>query len=147
MKIQIIQKPFNVSLNARIVYKLIQLLLIIYFSRAKKASLSKIHLLVWVLEKKDRRDTLLRSKELDYNKSIGLWSIDSNTNKALLYMFEDELCDISKKTYSLTDKGIEFITQIIEDKEVFLDEKDFFTKIGSSLTEKNIERLENLWII
>ena len=147
MKVQITHKPFNVSSNARVLYKIIQLLLILYFSRGKKASLSKIHLLVWVLEKKDRRNTILRSKELDYNQSIGLSGIDKNTNTALLYMFEDELCGISKKTYSLTDKGNKFIEQIIKDKEVFLDEKDFFQKLGSSLTEKNVEKLEKLWIM
>ena len=52
MKIKITQKPFHVSANARVVYRIIQLLLILQFSRAKSAFLSKIHLLIWVLDKK-----------------------------------------------------------------------------------------------
>jgi len=145
MQIKITQKPFHVSANARVVYRIIQLLLILYFSRGKSAFLSKIHLLIWVLEKKERMDLLLRSKELDYNKSIGLWSISDYTNQALLYMYEDGFCKISVKTYSLTDKGKEFIKKIIDDKEVFLDEKAFFKQLGS-IREKDIEKLEKLWI-
>lgn len=145
MKIQITQKPFNISSNARVVYRIIQLLLILHFSRAKSSFLSKIHLLVWILGKKERMDLLLRSKELDFNKSIGLWSIDKYTNQALLYMYEDGFCNISNSTYSLTDKGKGFIKKIIDDKEVFLNEKDFFKKLGS-IRQKDIEKLERLWI-
>jgi len=147
MRIQITQKPFNVSSNSRVLYKIIQLLLILYFSRGKKAPLSKIHLLVWVLDSKKRIELLLSSKKLDYSKSIGLWGIDKNTNKALLYMFEDELCDISKKTYSLTDKGKEFIEEIIKNKEIFLEEKKLLKELGVSLTEANIKKLENIWVM
>ena len=147
MRIQITQKPFNVSSNSRVLYKIIQLLLILYFSRGKKAPLSKIHLLVWVLDSKNRIELLLSSKKLDYSKSIGLWGIDKNTNKALLYMFEDELCDISKKTYSLTDKGKEFIEEIIKNKEIFLEEKKLLKEVGVSLIEANIKKLENIWVM
>ena len=146
MKIQVTQKPFNISSNARVLYKIIQLLLILHFSRSKKATLSKIHLLVWVLEKKERMKSILRSKELNYNKDIGLWGINTHTNQALLYMFEDSLCDINKKTYTLTNNGKEFIEKIIKDKEVFLDEKEFFKKLGS-IREEDIRKLEKLWAI
>lgn len=145
MKIQVTHKPFHVSSNSRILYKIIQLLLILYFSRGKKASLSKIHLLIWVLERKERMDLILRSKELEYNQSIGLWGIDKHTNKALLYMFEDKLCDLNKKTYALTDNGKKFIEQIIKDKEVFTDEKNFLKKLGF-IREEDITRLERLWV-
>jgi len=145
MKIKITQKPFHISANARVVYRIIQLLLILQFSKGKSAFLSKIHLLIWVLEKKERMDLLLRSKELDYNKSIGLWSISNYTNQALLYMYEDDFCKISGRTYSLTDKGKKFIKKIIDDKEVFLDEKAFFKQLGS-IREKDIDKLEKLWI-
>jgi len=145
MQIKITQKPFNISSNARIVYRIIQLLLILHFSRGKSAFLSKIHLLVWVLGERERMDLLLRSKELNYNKSIGLWSIDKYTNQALLYMYEDGFCNINNSSYSLTDKGKEFIKKIIDDKEVFLNDKNFFKKLGS-IRKEDIEKLERLWI-
>jgi predicted transcriptional regulator len=148
MKIQITQKPFSISSNARVVYRIIQLLLILHFSRRKSAFLSKIHLLIWILEKKERMDLLLRSKKLNYNKSIGLWNISNYTNQALLYMYEDGFCEIKGRTYSLTDKGKKFIKKIIDDKEVFLDEKAFFKQLGL-IREKDIkklEKLEKLWI-
>ena len=145
MKIQITHKPFNVSSNARVVYRIIQLLLILHFSRAKSAFLSKIHLLVWVLSDKERMKLLLRSKELHYNKSIGLWNINKHTNQALLYMYEDGFCDINNSTYSLTDKGKKFIKKIIDYKEIFVNEKDFFGQLGS-IRKEDIEKLEKLWI-
>jgi len=145
MQIKITQKPFHVSANARVVYRIIQLLLILQFSRAKSAFLSKIHLLIWVLDKKERMNLLLRSKELGYNKSIGLWNISKYTNQALLYMYEDGFCEIKGRTYSLTDKGKSFIKKIVDDEEVFLDEKAFLKQLGS-ITEENIKRLEGVWI-
>ena len=145
MKIKITQKPFNISSNARVVYRMIQLLLILHFSRGKSAFLSKIHLLIWVLDKKERMNLLLRSKELGYNKSIGLWNISKYTNQALLYMYEDGFCEIKGRTYSLTDKGKSFIKKIVDDKEVFLDEKAFLKQLGL-ITEENIKRLEGVWI-
>ena len=145
MKIKITQKPFNISSNARVVYRIIQLLLILYFSRGKSAFLAKIHLLIWTLDKKDRMNLLLKSKDLNYNRSIGLWSISKYTDQALLYMYEDGFCEIKGRTYSLTEKGIEFIKKIVDDKEVFLEEKDFFKKLGS-IREKDIKKLEKIWI-
>jgi len=145
MKIKITQKPFNISSNARVVYRIIQLLLILYFSRGKSAFLAKIHLLIWTLDKKERMNLLLKSKDLNYNRSIGLWSISKYTDQALLYMYEDGFCEIKGRTYSLTEKGIEFIKKIVDDKEVFLEEKDFFKKLGS-IREKDIKKLEKIWI-
>ena len=147
MQIKITQKPFHISANARVLYKLIELLLILYFSRGKKASLLKIHLLIWVLERRERREVLLKSKESGYEKSIGLWSSNEYTNKALLYLFEDGLCSINKKTYALTDDGKEFIEQIIKDKEVFIEEKSFLKTVTMSLTEAKIEKLKKIWMI
>ena len=145
MQIKITQKPFHVSANARVVYRIIQLLLILQFSRAKSAFLSKIHLLIWVLDKKERMNLLLRSKELGYNKSIGLWNISKYTNQELLYMYEDGFYEIKGRSYSLTDKGKSFIKKIVDDEEVFLDEKAFLKQVGS-IREEDIKRLEGLWI-
>ena len=145
MKIKITKKPFHISANVRVVYIIIQLLLILYFSRGKSAFLAKIHLLIWVLDKNKRMNLLLRSKELGYNKSIGLWNISKYTNQALLYMYEDDFCEIKGRTYSLTNKGKLFIKKIVDDKEVFLDEKAFLKQVGL-IREEDIKRLEGVWV-
>lgn len=149
MEIKITNKPFSISTNARIFYRIIQLLLIMHYtgrSNNKTVPLMKVHLLIWVLQTKDREKLLLKSQQNDYETSIGLWNIDKNTNQALTYMHEDDLCSIDKKNYSLTKNGKNFIKKIIDDKTVFIEEKKFLENIGSSLTEKNITKLQNLWI-
>ena len=61
-------------------------------------------------------------------------------------MYEDELCSIYQKNYALTENGKKLVKKIIDDKTIFVEEKNFLTKIGSSLTEVNITKLQNLWI-
>lgn len=149
MKIKITKKPFSVSTNARIFYRIIQLLLIMHYTgrtNNKTIPLMKAHLLIWVLQNKDRENLLLESKSNKYKTSIGIWNIDKNTNQALTYMHEDDLCSIDKKNYSLTKNGNSLVKKIIDDKTIFIEEKQFLEKIGSSLTETNIIKLQNLWI-
>ena len=149
MKIKITKKPFSIGTNARIFYRIIQLVLILHYTggRSKKTvPLMKIHLLIWVLQSKERKKILLTSKENDYNLSIGIWSIDKNTNQALTYMHEDDLCSINKKSYSLTNNGKNLVKKIIDDKTIFIEEKKFLENIDLSLTEKNVTKLQNLWI-
>ena len=87
----------------------------------------KIHLLIWALQSNEREGLLLKSKNSNYKISIGIWNID-------------------KKNYSLTENGNNLIKKIIDDQTTFIEEKQFLEKIGSSLTETNITKLQNLWI-
>ncbi len=149
MEIKITKKPFSISTNARIFYRIIQLLLIMHYTGRtdnKTVSLMKAHLLIWALQTKDRKSLLLKSKDNEYIKSIGIWNIDQNTNQALTYMHEDDLCSIEKKNYSLTKNGKNLIKNIIDDETIFIAEKSFLKEIGSSMTEVNITKLQNLWI-
>jgi hypothetical protein len=149
MEIKITKKPFSISTNARIFYRIIQLLLVMHYTgrtNNKTVPLMKAHLLIWALQTKERENLLLKSKDNEYNTSIGIWNIDKNTNQALTYMHEDDLCSIDKKNYSLTENGKNLVRKIIDDKTIFVEEKNFLTKIGSSLTDVNITKLQNLWI-
>lgn len=149
MELIVSKKPFSISTNARIFYRIIQLLLIMHYtgrSNKKTVPLMKIHLLIWALQSNEREDLLLKSKNSNYEISIGIWNIDKNTNQALTYMHEDDLCSIDKKNYSLTKNGNNLIKKIIDDKTIFMEEKQFLVNIGSSLTETNITKLQNLWI-
>ncbi|MDO8609891.1 MAG: hypothetical protein Q7R95_05045 [bacterium] len=149
MELIISKKPFSISTNARIFYRIIQLLLIMHYtgrSDKKTVPLMKIHLLIWALQSNEREYLLLKSKNSNYEISIGIWNIDKNTNQALTYMHEDDLCSIDKKNYSLTENGNNLVKKIMDDKTIFIEEKQFLKKIGSSLTETNITKLQNLWI-
>lgn len=149
MEIKITKKPFSISTNARIFYRIIQLLLIMHYTgrtNNKTVPLMKAHLLIWALQTNNREGLLLASKHNKYDTSIGIWNIDKNTNQALTYMHEDDLCSIDKKNYSLTENGKNLVKKIIDDATIFVEDKIFLTKIGSSLTETNTTKLQNLWI-
>lgn len=149
MEIIVSKKPFSISTNARIFYRIIQLLLIMHYtgrSNKKTVPLMKIHLLIWALQSNEREDILLKSKNSNYEISIGIWNIDKNTNQALTYMHEDNLCVINKKNYSLNDNGKKLVKKIINDKSIFIEEKTFLGNISSSLTDTNVTKLQKLWI-
>lgn len=149
MEISINKKPFSISSNSRILYRMIQILLSMYYTgirTEKSLPLIKIHLLIWLLQSKEREEIFFKSMESNYTLSIGIWSIDKDTNIALSYMFEDDLCNIKNKNYSLSEKGKKFISKIIEDKEVFISEKDFLSKVKNRLPETVVEKLQKLWI-
>jgi len=149
MELKITQKPISINSNSRIFYRIIILLLIMHYtgrSKNKRVPLLKIHLLVWALQSIDRQKLLLTAKENDYRTSIGIWNIDINTNKALGYMYEDKLCNIDKKNYELTEAGKNLVEAILEDKELFKDERDFLSSIGKSLSDKKVMKLRDMWI-
>lgn len=149
MEFKITQKPISINSNSRIFYRIIILLLIMYYtgrSQNKRVPLLKIHLLVWSLQSIDRQKILLKVKESDYKTSIGIWNIDINTNKALGYMYKDGLCNIDKKNYELTEAGKKLVEAILKDKELFKDERNFLSSIGKSLSDKNVMKLRDMWI-
>lgn len=151
MKWKITQKPFSISTNARIFYRIIQLLLIIHYTGRKSRGnktvpLMKIHLLIWVLQSDERQKLLLESKNNDYETSIGIWDIEANTNQALTFMHNDDLCTIDKKNYSLSENGNSLVEKIIDDESIFIEEKKFLNQIASSLAETKVTQLQNLWI-
>jgi len=149
MKLEITQKPISINSNSRIFYRIIILLLIMYYtgrSKTKRVPLLKIHLLVWAMQSIDRQKSLLVAKENDYRTSIGIWTIDINTNQALGYMYADGLCNIDKKNYELTEAGKKLVMAILKDKELFSDERDFLSSIGKSLSDKKVMKLREMWI-
>jgi hypothetical protein len=115
-------------------------------STTKRVPLLKIHLLVWAIQSLDRQKLLLNAKENDYGTSIGIWNIDINTNKALGYMYKDNLCNIDKKNYELTEDGKKLVEAILKDKDLFSDEKNFLSSIGKSLSENKVMKLQGMWI-
>jgi len=149
MELKITQKPISINSNSRIFYRIIILLIIMHYTGRgpnKRVPLLKIHLLVWTIQSIDRQKLLLTVKENDYRTSIGIWNIDINTNKALGYMYEDGLCTIDKKNYGLTEAGKNLVKLILEDKELFKDERGFLSNIGKSLTDKKVMKLRDMWI-
>jgi len=149
MKLEITQKPISINSNSRIFYRIIILLLIMHYTgrtKNKRVPLLKIHLLVWAIQSIDRQELLLKSRDNDYSISVGIWNIDINTNKALGYMYEDKLCDIDKKNYELTEAGKNLVEAILEDKELFQDERNFLSSIGKSLSDKKVMKLRDMWI-
>ncbi len=149
MEISINKKPFSISSNSRILYRIIQILLSMHYTgirTEKSLPLIKIHLLVWLLQSKERQEKFFKSMDSNYELSIGIWSIDKDTNIALSYMFEDDLCNIKNKNYSLTEKGKKFISKIVDDKEIFISEKDFLSKVKNKLPGTAVEKLQRLWI-
>jgi len=149
MEFKITRKPISISSNSRIFYRIIMLLFIMHYTgrtETKRVPLLKIHLLVWAMQSIDRQKTLLLAKANDYRISIGIWNIDINTNQALSYMYADGLCNIDKKNYELTKSGKELIEVILNDKELFYDERKFLSSIGKSLSESKVNKLRDMWI-
>ncbi|EOS7728126.1 hypothetical protein FRO33_RS13195, partial [Enterococcus hirae] len=91
---------------------------------------------------KESQDTLIDFVET--KKTFVYLRFDSTIIKALEFMKSDGLIDIQQNvSFKMTDKGRAIAIAIWEDKEVFLFEKAFLSKMGSSLTENLVQEINN----
>lgn len=147
MEFKITKKPIDIDSDTRILYLSIMILLIIFYNgygKKKTISLLKIHLLLWVIKNYDRQKRLLESLQKNCELSIGFWNINAKNNSVLTVLIQDNLCGFNGSKYYLTEDGAEFIKNI-KKLEILESEQEFLKTVGTKLSDKNVEKLKNLW--
>lgn len=139
-EIRFIRKRVPIPPELRPMYKISQIILVLYLSSTKQtASLLKLQLFNWGLQNEKRYMRLLQLKETNYFPII---NFDPFLNRALNYGIAMGIFSFNEKNgkFSLTEKG-ELLAENIIKEEVFLDEKEFLKIIKKSLSDTYILKL------
>src|SRR5690554_2421363 len=132
--------------NYRPMYKVSQILMVLYYNGfAGKASLLKLHLFSWGLKSTENLDTLKTFVTSNFKNKLHFFGIESTLNRALNLAYAEKLIDFENGSYKLLDKGKVFAEQLIEDKTLFVNEKQVLKLIGKKIPERIINNLINHW--
>jgi len=128
----------------RPIYKITQLLLVLYLSsRGKKSSLIRLHLFSWVLKDEIRKKMLLESANQN-QVLFGVWGVDPAVNISLQYAEAEGLISKSGLSYKLTQDGAKYVSEI-DSEMAFKDDYFFLQSIGSKITEGMVENIIREW--
>ncbi|MBO2645901.1 hypothetical protein I6M45_12370 [Shewanella algae] len=138
------RKPMPLMAEHRPIYKITQLLLVLYLSsRGKKSSLIRLHLFSWVLKDEIRKKMLLESA--NQNQILfGVWGVDPAVNISLQYAEAERLISKSGLSYKLTQDGAKYVSEI-DSEMAFKDDYFFLQSIGSKITEGMVENIIREW--
>ncbi|MCU0321724.1 MAG: hypothetical protein MUE72_04865 [Chitinophagaceae bacterium] len=139
-------RPIPIFPSYRPMYRIAQVLLVLKInSVGGKASLLKLHLFSWAFKSYDNL-TLLKNFVLsNFQNKLLYFGIEPSLNRALNLAIGEGLISFDSAKYSITEKGENFVAEILKDKEIFLSERIVLDAIGKKLTEKEILKLEKLW--
>lgn len=130
------RKKIPISPELRPMFKISQIVLILYISSTKQtASLLKLQLFNWALKKTARYDRLLKLKE---TRHFPIIRFDPFLNRALNYGIAMDLFSFNENTgkFTLTTKGEEFAESIEYQEDLLEEEKSFLHSIKKSLSDK-----------
>lgn len=144
-KMKFIQRPAPVFVEHRPIYKIGQILLILYLSsRGFKSSLTRLQLFNWLIKERVRKDKVILS--IKNNKlDVYAWGFDPALTIALRYAIAEKLIDEDVDSFKLTNKGVEYCMRILEDKTLFEEEKNFLQVVKKSITEKIVDSATKGW--
>lgn len=140
-----IQRPAPVFVEHRPIYKIGQILLILYLSsRGFKSSLTRLQLFNWLIKERVRKDKVILS--IKNNKlDVYAWGFDPALTIALRYAIAEKLIDENVDSFKLTNKGVEYCMRILEDETLFEEEKTFLQVVKKSITEKIVDSATKGW--
>ncbi|PFN68720.1 MULTISPECIES: hypothetical protein [Bacillus cereus group] len=129
------RKKIPISPELRPMFKISQIVLILYISSTKQtASLLKLQLFNWALKKTARYERLLKLKE---TKHFPIIRFDPFLNRALNYGIAMDLFSFNENTgkFTLSAKGEGFALAIINQEDLLEEEKVFLHSIKKSLSD------------
>lgn len=132
--------------NYRPMYKVAQILLILYYNGyAGKASLLKLHLFSWAMKSYENMNSLKEFVTSNYERKLHFFGIESTLNRALNLAYAEKLIDFNNGSYKLLEKGKLFAEQLINDETLFVNEKQVLKLVGKKIPERIINNLINHW--
>lgn len=147
--IRVQNRPIAVPYNYRILYKVTQLMLIIFYccGNRKGCSLEKMHIISNAINDKGELDKLLLFVEEKSNNLI-IIRFDPVINRAIEYALAEELIlRQANGLFKLSIKGKSCINEVNKDDTLFMREKEVMRNISLSLTEEKIKNLMLDWRI
>jgi hypothetical protein len=137
------RKPMPIAAELRPDWKIAILLLLLHVSsHAGKSSLKRLHVLNWAIRSPKHR------KEFEEAQKNPLPLFGFNVrfepafSRAIDLAVGDQLVSwVGGNRLQITPKGRRWIADILKDKSLMQDERDFLSRIGKSVTEKGAEEV------
>lgn len=139
------QRPTSVIPEHRPLYKISQVLLILFLaSRGGRSGLARLHLFNWALKSPDRI-TRLSAATSSKSLNISAWGFDPALAIAINFACAEELIVASGGSYELTDRGQVLAKEIVRDDLILTNEKEALLTIGKGITEGMVEAIAKGW--
>ena len=131
-------KPLPLPASLRPIYRIALIILVLKTNcRRNTASLLKLQFFNWGLKSLSLQEYIENERTNQSVFALELIHLDPMVNLALKYAFADNLISVMKNSkYKLTEKGIEFADQIINDEHTLLaEEREILQQIGQRVSE------------
>ncbi len=140
-KVTFKRKPYYLPVVSKMNYKIVVILLFLKLSSIKnKSSLERLMIMYGVIRNKILWDQFY--KFIGDNSNKFTFTNDDTIYKVLKILLSSRLIIFDKSQFIITDLGNEFILKIIEDDDLFIDEKLFFDTIKKRFTEALVKKIK-----
>jgi hypothetical protein len=135
------RKPMPIAAELRPDWKIATLLLLLHVSsHAGKSSLKRLHVLNWAIRSPKYRKEFEEAKK----NPLPLFGFNIRFEPAFsratdLAVGDQLVAWVGGDRLQIAPKGKRWITEILKDKSLMQDERDFVSRIGKSVTEKGAE--------
>ncbi len=139
------RKPSPVFPEHRPMYKISQLLLILYIaSRGGRSRLPRLHLFNWALKTRERHSTLVEAAK-QKKLTLAAWGFDPAFAIAIRYAIAEGLVREVSSAYELTERGHAVAKAVLADPDVLTEDKSALLAIGKGITETMVEDVAKGW--
>lgn len=136
------QRSDPLAPDLRLHWKVPMLLFILSFCRGKKSSFKMLHVLNWVIKTPENQNRFFSYVTGEESNNIIVARFEPSMNLALDFAKGEGLVEfIGGKSVKLTGKGLAVAKSIYSDKECFIEERNFLTKIKPFMKENKIDSL------
>jgi hypothetical protein len=144
-RLRFVRRPSPVLVEHRPLYKITQLLLVLQVSsRGGKSTLPRLHLFNWALKSTDRIQKLLEAAKAKV-LHMTAWGFDPALAIAIRFAVAENMVEATSTGYQLTEKGRDFITEVLKDADAFAPERKLLTQIGKDITEGMVDKVAKGW--
>ncbi|MDB5824148.1 MAG: hypothetical protein JWR21_2852 [Herminiimonas sp.] len=139
------RRPSPVLVEHRPIYKISQLLLVLHaYSRGGKSTLPRLHLFNWALKRTDRIQKLVDAAKARV-LHMTAWGFDPALAIAIRFAIADDLVQPTSTGYEISERGKNFIVEVLKDPDAFASERILLTQIGKDLTEAMVDKVAKGW--
>lgn len=140
------KRPIAISADYRPMFKISQVALVLFLCcRERKASLLKLHLFSWALKSPENMEVIFKVLQKSRADMAHTWGLEPSLNRALKFGIAENIFEIEKESYALSNKGEVLVKKILKDPEVFREEIAFLTLIGQKISESKVLDISKNW--
>ena len=144
-KLQFQRKPSPVLAEHRPLYKIFQILLVLYLaSRGSRSRLLRLHLFNWALKSPSRCEQLVKASK-ERTLRVTAWGFDPALAIAVRFAIAEGLVREVPTGYELTDRGTILARGVVENSDIFSADKAALESIGKGITEAMVESVAKGW--